>query len=229
MYCRLNSQRAIFKMSYKMRANMQALCACTISNNCLKCFLLCTMRTNELHCAFQENLLEWNQLEILLTVLTGVPVTIKTDELQCDVWHMTKGSVASPHPPLFVSTLSLHTTDNWCDGLAAARGKWVGPTLICHSSSNSPHISLSGCWELITNGNNNHKRNIIQIKDRLPKHFAPPFIILKVRGPVRHKQILRRNKDHKNQRDVLLQINIQTDRGEAKQLWEPWRISFFFF
>lgn len=36
----------------------------------------------------------------------------------------------------------------------------------------------------------------------------PPFIILKVRGPARHKQILRRNKDHKNQRDVLLQINI---------------------
>ena len=32
-----------------------------------------------------------------------------------------------------------------------------------------------------------------------------------MRGPVRHKQILRRNKDHKNQRDVLLQINI-TDR-----------------
>lgn len=89
--------------------------------------------------------------------------------------------------------------------------KWVGPTLICHSSSNSPHISLSSCYELITNENNNHKHNIILIKDRLPKHFALPFIILKVRGPVRHKQILRRNKDYKNQRDVLLQINI-TDR-----------------
>lgn len=127
-----------------------------------------------------------------------------------------------------MSSLALHTIDNWCHGRAAARGKWVGPTLICHSSSNSPHMSLSGCWELITNGNNNHKRNIIQIKDRLAKRFASPFIILKVRGPVRHKQILRRNKDNKNQRDVLQQINMQTDRGEAKQLWEPWRIYLFF-
>lgn len=43
-------------------------------------------------------------------------------------------------------------------------------------------MSLSGCCELITNGNNNHK-HIIQIKDPLPKNFALPFIILKVRGP----------------------------------------------
>lgn len=123
---------------------------------------------------------------------------------------------------LILNTSGLHTLDARCQSLrrvAAWENISVGLTLTCHSFSNSPHISPSSCCELITNGNNNHK-HITQIKDRLPKHFALPFIILKVRGPVRHKQILRRNKDYKTQRDVLLQINT-TDRGEAKLLWVP--------
>lgn len=51
----------------------------------------------------------------------------------------------------------------------------------CHSLSNSPHNSLSDCCQLITNRNKNHK-HIIQTKDRLPKHFALPSIILKVQA-----------------------------------------------
>ncbi len=63
-------------------------------------------------------------------------------------------------------------------------------------SPNAPLTFQSGCCKLITNENNNHK-HIVQIKDRLSEHFALHFIIFKVCSSVRHKLILRRNKDHK--------------------------------
>lgn len=50
----------------------------------------------------------------------------------------------------------------------------------CPSLSNPANTSPCGCSRPITNRNNNHK-HIKQIKDRLPKHFPHPFIILKVR------------------------------------------------
>lgn len=69
---------------------------------------------------------------------------------------------------------------------------------------------MSNCCKLITNGNNIHKNNIKQIKDHLPKHLVLSFI--------RHKQTLRKNKDYKTLRDVLLQVNITDRPWEAKQL-----------
>lgn len=49
-----------------------------------------------------------------------------------------------------------------------------------HSSalSNSANIPQRSCGQLIADRNNNHK-HIKQIKDRLPKHSAQPFIIMK--------------------------------------------------
>lgn len=59
--------------------------------------------------------------------------------------------------------------------------------------SNHANIAPCGCGELITNRNNNHK-HIKQIKDRLPEHFAQPFIIFKSADQAWHEPIARRNK-----------------------------------
>lgn len=96
----------------------------------------------------------------------------------------------------------------------------------CHSLSKSPRFSLSSCCQLITNRNNNHK-HIIQIKDRLPKHFALPFIISKVQAQSGISRSYGETKTIKPKRCAAAdKLNRQ---AEAKQLLMPWGIYLFIY
>lgn len=94
----------------------------------------------------------------------------------------------------------------------------------CHSLSKSPRFSISSCCQLITNRNNNHK-HIIQIKDRLPKHFALPFIILKVQAQSGISRSYGETETVKPKRCAA--ADKHNRQAEAKQLLMPWGIYFF--